>query len=192
MLIFLHDSVVLPILIGAEMKRPFSIKSDAGNHVRGAFEFHVHHEPNSGCWLWAGPSFEKRGGYGCFTMRRAGIVQQRAHRVSWALYKGNIPAGSHVLHRCDNTACVNPDHLFLGDQCGNMTDKVHKGRQDRGEAHGMAKLTEEEAIAIRNDVRKYRDIAHDYGVTIMTVSDIKCARSWGHLGPPVRRYKRAA
>lgn len=174
------------------MKRPFSLRSDIGSSVLSAFEFFVHHEPNSGCWLWAGPTFERRGGYGCFTMRRAGILQQRAHRISWALFKGPIPSGSHVLHRCDNPACVNPDHLFLGDQTGNMSDKVRKGRQDKGETHGMAKLTEQQAIAIRMDKRKYSEIANAYGITIMTVSDIKLARSWKHLGPPIRRYKRAA
>jgi hypothetical protein len=174
------------------MKRPFSINSAAGSSVLSAFDFHVHHEPNSGCWLWAGPSFDGRGGYGCFTMRRAGILQQRAHRVSWALYRGEIPADAHVLHRCDTPACVNPDHLFLGNQTKNMADKIRKGRQDKGASHGMAKLSEEQAIAIRNDSRKYKDIADEFNVSIMTVSDIKCARSWAHLGPSVGRYRRAA
>lgn len=172
------------------MKRPFSLRSDVGSSVLSAFEYFVHPEPNSGCWLWAGPSFAKRGDYGCFTMRRAGIVQQRAHRISWALYRGALPANTHVLHRCDNPACVNPDHLFLGDQTRNMNDKVQKGRQNKGERHGMAKLTEVQAIAIRADSRKYSDIAQDYEISNVTVSDIKRSRSWAHLGPPLRRRKK--
>ncbi|MGP4691601.1 HNH endonuclease [Agrobacterium cavarae] len=106
---------------------------------------------------------------------------QRAHRVSWALYCHPITEAQHVLHTCDNRLCVNPAHLFLGDQSANMDDKVAKGRQDRGEKHGMAKLTEDQAIAIKFDARLYREIAETYSVSIMTVSDIKRGRSWKHL-----------
>jgi hypothetical protein len=93
-------------------------------------------EPNSGCWIWLGPIFEKRGGYGCFTMRPAGIIMQRAHRVSWKLYRrADLPKEVHILHHCDNVLCVNPDHLFEGDQAANMRDKSLKGRQLRGKNH---------------------------------------------------------
>lgn len=173
-------------------KRPFSSGSAVTATVQSAFDYHVMPEPNSGCWLWIGPVFKARGGYGCFTMRKAGIVQQRAHRIAWRLHCGEITPDVHVLHSCDNSACVNPAHLFLGDQNSNMVDKVRKSRQDRGERHGMHKLTEAEAISIRNDPRKLREIAEDFGVSVITISDIQCARSWAHLGPPIRRYKRAA
>lgn len=172
-------------------KRPFSKRSEADADLRSAFEFHVS-RTDQGCWLWTGPTFKKRGGYGCFTARSFGLIQQRAHRVAWTIYCGEIATSDHVLHTCDTPACVNPDHLFLGNQNANMADKVAKQRQDRGETHGMHKLTEEQAIAIRQDPRKLREIAAEFGVSVVTVSDIKRARSWSHLGPPVGRYKRAA
>jgi hypothetical protein len=75
-----------------------------------------------------------RGGYGCFTARPFGLIMARAHRVAWLLYRGD-PGKKHILHHCDNVLCVNPDHLFLGDQATNMRDKALKGRQLHGENH---------------------------------------------------------
>jgi hypothetical protein len=51
-----------------------------------------------------------------------------AHRASWEAYRGPIPKGMWVLHKCDTMPCVNPDHLFLGTHQDNMTDKTRKGR----------------------------------------------------------------
>jgi hypothetical protein len=161
-------------------KRPFSRSSSIAASVRAAFEFHVHPEPNSGCWLWAGPVFQ-RGGYGCFTMRPAGIIQHRAHRLAYELYCSPITSAQHVLHTCDNRVCVNPEHLFIGDQPANMADKVQKGRQDRGEDHGRSKLKAVQILAIREDGRLHADIAAEYGVSFVTISDIKRRRSWAHL-----------
>jgi hypothetical protein len=100
-----------------------------------AFNKHVSPEPNSGCWLWNGPRLMKRGRYGVFTHRPSGTIMQRAHRISWQLHKGNITEEQHVLHKCDNVLCVNPDHLFLGDQLKNNEDKSYKKRHTFGENH---------------------------------------------------------
>ncbi|MBA8799132.1 hypothetical protein FHW77_002851 [Agrobacterium sp. RC10-4-1] len=179
--------MILALALWAMSKRPEAAS------LEDAFEFHVSPEPNCGCWLWTGPIFKLRGGYGCFTMRPLGVVQERAHRLAWSIYrKEPLTRETHVLHKCDNPVCVNPDHLFLGDQRTNMTDKVRKNRQDKGDIHGRHKLSEREAIAIRSDPRPYAEIATAFGVTVPTISDIKCARSWKHLGPPVGRYNRAA
>ena len=99
--------------------------------IKEEFEDRFIPEPNSGCWLWIGPIFKLRGGYGCFNYKTE--LMQRAHRVSWKLYCDNtITEKDHVLHKCDNTICVNPDHLFIGDQILNMYDKSMKGRQLEG------------------------------------------------------------
>lgn len=104
--------------------------------LKAFFEDSFIPEPNSGCWIWMGPFFEQRGGYGCFTLKRAGIIVQRAHRVAWKLYRRpDLPKEVHILHHCDNPLCVNPDHLFEGDQAVNMRDKALKGRQRHGEDH---------------------------------------------------------
>ena len=83
---------------------------------------------DSGCLIWiAALKGEGRHAYGVFNVE-PGKPVQKAHRVSWRLAYGDIPKGLGVLHKCDNPSCVNPDHLFLGDQTVNMADCRSKGR----------------------------------------------------------------
>ena len=75
-----------------------------------------------GCWEWTGPNDGK---YGRFYR---GGQSNRAHRLSYELFVGEIPDGLWVLHHCDNPPCIRPDHLFLGDCQANMRDAAQKGR----------------------------------------------------------------
>lgn len=50
----------------------------------------------------------------------------RAHRFSYMHFKGEIPAGMCVGHSCDNSKCVNTDHLWLGTQKDNVMDMIKK------------------------------------------------------------------
>lgn len=75
------------------------------------------------CWVWtAGDSGT---GYGRIKVRN---VSKAAHRLSWQMHKGKIPLGFYVLHTCDNRACVNPAHLYLGTQFDNMRDMSARKR----------------------------------------------------------------
>lgn len=81
-------------------------------------------EDVNACWVWQGwihPS-----GYGRFF----GIF---THRIAYYLSTGKDPGINLVCHKCDNPACCNPNHLFLGTQADNIADKVSKGRQAKGE-----------------------------------------------------------
>jgi hypothetical protein len=86
----------------------------------------------SGCWVWTGA--RKSGGYGHFHHRDHGLI--KAHRASWIVTNGEIPAGLIVCHKCDNPPCVNPSHLFLGTKKDNTRDMMAKGRaMFRGEPY---------------------------------------------------------
>src|SRR5690606_38697076 len=84
------------------------------------------------CWGWVICRFTA--GYGAFHVSNP-LSLNHAHRVSWQIHCGNEPHLC-VLHKCDNPACVNPDHLFLATQQDNMADRSAKGRAPSGDKHG--------------------------------------------------------
>lgn len=77
----------------------------------------------TGCWLWAAGESH---GYGVLADGRGSY--DFAHRFSWEHFKGPIPEGLNVCHKCDTPLCVNPDHLFTGTQKDNCQDMASKGR----------------------------------------------------------------
>lgn len=90
----------------------------------------VWQEDNSGCWIWLGSSsdFNRKKSNPRPVMRHNGKPQQLVYRLTFELLKGKITGGLWVLHRCDNSLCVNPYHLFLGTNSDNMKDCAAKGR----------------------------------------------------------------
>lgn len=108
-------------------------------------------------------------------------MQYKAHRYSWILHNGAIPAGLQVCHTCDNPSCVKPDHLFLGTNRDNVLDSHKKDRHAKfnGEASSRAKLT----WNIVEYMRTHRTIpattlAQQFGVHPCTVRRIWRNRGW--------------
>jgi hypothetical protein len=117
-------------------------------------------------------------GYGMF---KIGTERFLCHRISYTIHFGEIPKGMHVLHRCDNPPCCNPNHLFIGDDQANNDDMRAKGRGNLGEKNGMNKISAENAYKIRLLGRagaNKRELAKFFGVAYTTVKSIINGNRW--------------
>lgn len=132
-----------------------------------------------GCFNWKGWKCKK--GYGTVVVNGK---MKKAHRVSYAVFRREIPDGLFVCHKCDNPSCINPAHLFLGTQLDNMRDCKAKGRNPFGETVARHRLTEEQVKDIRRRDwlgETHSSIAKLYGVGRPHVSGICSGRYWRHL-----------
>lgn len=138
----------------------------------------------SGCWIWIGATCS--GGYGQMKIARK---KKLAHRMSWIVNRGDIPDGLDVLHRCDVTCCVNPDHLFLGNDSDNQRDSFSKGRAYfnrrnilRDRIPHFSKLTPDQVISIREKHGvTLKVLANEFGVSQSQISSIRSRRYWKHI-----------
>lgn len=133
------------------------------------------------CWGWgAGVTTS---GYGKIGFSGKVLT---AHRVTYAHFRGTIPKGMHVLHKCDNRRCCNPAHLYIGTNADNMRDKVERNRCVglKGEQNGSAILTENDVRAILKRLSNGEScvaIAASYGVSGVLISAIRTGKSWKHV-----------
>lgn len=134
--------------------------------------------PDTGCVEWI--RSKDTCGYGHLVVNGKLCL---AHRMAFELANGFLPKETHVLHKCDNRACINPDHLFAGTHAENMADMKAKGRNIsfRGELSARARLTEEMVVRIRQDNRYHPEVAADYGVSRSAISMIKRRVTWSHV-----------
>lgn len=95
-------------------------------------------EKKNGCWNWKGELHQN--GYGYTTCHET-FKRSHAHRVSYKVFKGDIPEGLYVCHHCDNPSCINPDHLWLGTAKENMQDAKKKGRLSHQKKENLCSTT---------------------------------------------------
>jgi hypothetical protein len=138
------------------------------------------HQEKDGCWEYLGAVNEH--GYGTVKIKD---VTWMAHRLSYRRNVGPIPEGMQVLHRCDNPACINPGHLWLGTHNDNMRDMKRKGRRlgvNTGEENGAAKLTWEDVDEIRARYEaggiSQEALATEYDVTQTAIYRIVRGKTW--------------
>lgn len=131
-------------------------------------------EPNTGCYLWTracNPS-----GYGALFVGGKFI---NAHRYVWELANGEPLSDRWVCHRCDQRACVNPDHLYAGSAFTNNHDTRRRGRSnDVGEDNARAVLTETVVRCIRATEGTYKTLAALFGISPTHIRRIKRRESW--------------
>ena len=122
------------------------------------------------CWEWNGARLA-RGGYGQI---RWGPKNYRVPRLAYELWVGPIEDGLHVLHRCDNPSCLNPEHLVTGTNQENAKDRVSKGRSH-------SKLTLKQVAKIKALLEEGYDnvtLARRFGVTRQQIWNIKKGKLW--------------
>lgn len=156
----------------------------------------VNRNPTTGCWEWLFAKNDK--GYG-----RTMIPKTRktvfSHRLAYEIFVAPIPIGMCVLHRCDNSSCCNPAHLFLGDRADNNRDMCRKGRHrpggskkgkakcnyERGSSHHNALLNEQTVAEIRDQYSigcmSYASLADRFGVASQTIGKIIRRELWAHV-----------
>lgn len=136
--------------------------------------------------------------YGCHLVvshkpNKDGYIQAKrqgktylVHRLKYEEVNGRIPEGMVVRHKCDNTTCINPEHLEVGTHADNVKDKVQRGRQSKipnpGEKNGASKLTDIQVLEIRADEHSTNvALAKRYGVTHQMISKIRKGYFWTHI-----------
>ena len=147
---------------------------------------------DEGCWNWTGSVFASTG--------RARMFDLLAYRLAFVVFKRKIIGDLCVCHSCDNPLCIRPSHLWLGTFKDNSEDSVRKDRQAtgdrngsrlhpeklmRGEDVGLAKLTEEAVVflreALKSKTMKVKQLALRFGVTNCTIRKANRRDTWRHV-----------
>lgn len=143
----------------------------------------------SGCYIWTGAV--SRTGYGSFRASRKIVT---AHRFAYERIYGEQP-NKYICHKCDTPLCVNPSHMFSGDQYANMKDMSTKGRRGGplGKAHHFSgsgiqrKLALEQAKTVLTSDLSTRELAAMFGVSFGAINAIRSGKSWKWLREDMRR-----
>lgn len=144
---------------------------------------------DSGCWNFVGA---KRSGYGAVSINNK---TYGTHRLSYLIFKGEL-GDKHVCHKCDNKACINPAHLFLGTHSDNMVDALNKGRMfipegtpfEKGHRPESSSMYDEKALEVKNAINNrkeaketLKDIASRFDIKYQTVRDISAGRCYVNI-----------
>lgn len=133
------------------------------------------------CWMWTGGTTNE--GYGIFRLDSDSTIL--SHRYSYFISNNKELSDLFILHKCDNPACVNPDHLFLGTQSDNLLDASSKLRIN-GENNSNNKLEEVDVLRIKERYKNKESMTEIYKtysdlVSYMTIVRICHNYRWKYL-----------
>ena len=131
------------------------------------------------CWEWTGRVDNY--GYGILNMPKG--MSDLAHRTSFFAYNGSIDTELLVLHSCDNTGCVNPEHLRQGTHKDNTADMYERGREyaKPGDGNKFSKLKEHEVIEILKSTLTVKELSEKFNVSTSNIQHIQKRETWKHL-----------
>ena len=142
---------------------------------------------DSGCWHWLGATNQN---YGRFGIKNKNLP---AHRASVLLFHEHYPDFDKLLvcHKCDNTICVNPDHLFVGTHQDNIDDKMKKNRHVtlKGIDNPNAIIIEKDVIFIRESDLTTYDLALKFNLSTSSINFIRSGKRWKHVGGKITSVK---
>lgn len=140
------------------------------------------------CWIWIAGKCD---GYGAF-MDGETHKSNRAHRVIMKRLFGDKPFNKEVCHKCNNKACVNPDHLYYGTRKDNVKDQINAGVHNlvnkprmSGQNHINAILTDEDVIQMRELNKKFGwgpvKLSEELGFNKNTINNILYGNRFKYL-----------
>lgn len=141
----------------------------------------------NGCWNWTGRII-KQGDeysppYGAISLTKN--TKLFIHRLAYAYHTGAEPGALVVRHMCDNTLCMNPDHLTTGTHDENMRDRQARGRTARGRQIKDGQLTERDIMTVLSMLGRHGDdeIASAIGRRIqpVTIRNLRRGKTWSHI-----------
>ena len=155
-------------------------KPETNEETKERFAKFILPADSRGCTEWSG--YRTANGYGRFLLKGRPTL---ASRIAWEFANGAIRDGLCVLHRCDNPACVNVDHLFLGTQLENVADMASKGRSCHGDRHPKAKIGDEQAARIlllaKSGNLHQAKVARELGVAPSAICALVKRQTWRHI-----------
>lgn len=109
--------------------RPLRLNTRDMTHEQ---RFWVKVNKTASCWIWTACKAQSGRGYGSINISGRMIP---AHRFSWEMQNGPIPAGAEIDHVCFNMACVNPAHLRVVTREENC--QYRQGAQSNNKSSGV-------------------------------------------------------
>lgn len=125
----------------------------------------------NGCMEWQASKLPA--GYGHLRRGKASDGMILSHRYAYERMNGSIPEGMVVMHKCDNPACVNHEHLMLGKQGDNVKDMIAKKRHGWINGTPWQKLTKRDVWQVKRLYAagvKQQQLANIFGVTRPNIS----------------------